>query len=591
VEANEFIDLIESPEKAKEKGIDELKKLAKDYPYSQPIQLLYAIRLRKSSEHLFSQQLGKTSILTNDRSVLFDLFEQGRVEERLAPEQFEEEIKEHQKFVTADEPIEEKEAVEEEEHDVFSPAQEEYVEEPQEETLVTVASSEAEPEEAETPEESEEASETVANEDADEVEEEAPEEKPKEERNISALPADERIKAILEKNRQLREEFERKKQTGDSPLSEMDLRLKGIREKLETLKKPKEEKEEPLAEEVKNEASAVAPVEQEPSVDEAINAQQETEEVDEAQAHVSSVKEVDELDHESQEEGLASYEEVVSNVDKDEFSQAEADELERDEVFASEDTESIENAADQEEPSIDELTRATDDTQSDQEDVTTQGGSNLLAELQEDIKGDLTEDEVLSEPEPVFEVHANEIEKEETAEVAVEDQETSDKEIEEESIPFGLDERESDVTETNVIPPQQEEQQMSFGDWLKKLNKSGGSSVEKLEGSKQGVSNLQAEIPSFEEKAQLLDSFVEKLPDLKKKKIEVGPTKTPIEIGELVNQGEVSLVTETLAKVYIQQKHYGKAIKAYEILKLKYPEKSSFFAARISEVKNLKNTK
>jgi hypothetical protein len=46
-------------------------------------------------------------------------------------------------------------------------------------------------------------------------------------------------------------------------------------------------------------------------------------------------------------------------------------------------------------------------------------------------------------------------------------------------------------------------------------------------------------------------------------------------------------MTETLAKVYLEQKKYNKAIQAYEILILKYPEKSSFFADQINEIKNL----
>jgi tetratricopeptide (TPR) repeat protein len=47
------------------------------------------------------------------------------------------------------------------------------------------------------------------------------------------------------------------------------------------------------------------------------------------------------------------------------------------------------------------------------------------------------------------------------------------------------------------------------------------------------------------------------------------------------------LMTETLAKVYLEQKKYQKAIQAYEILILKYPEKSSFFADRILQIKEL----
>jgi hypothetical protein len=45
-------------------------------------------------------------------------------------------------------------------------------------------------------------------------------------------------------------------------------------------------------------------------------------------------------------------------------------------------------------------------------------------------------------------------------------------------------------------------------------------------------------------------------------------------------------MTETLAKVYLEQK-ISKAIQAYEILILKYPEKSSFFADRITNIKIL----
>ena len=45
--------------------------------------------------------------------------------------------------------------------------------------------------------------------------------------------------------------------------------------------------------------------------------------------------------------------------------------------------------------------------------------------------------------------------------------------------------------------------------------------------------------------------------------------------------------TETMAKVYEMQKKYTKAIKTYEALTLKFPEKSSLFAARINYLKNI----
>jgi len=48
-----------------------------------------------------------------------------------------------------------------------------------------------------------------------------------------------------------------------------------------------------------------------------------------------------------------------------------------------------------------------------------------------------------------------------------------------------------------------------------------------------------------------------------------------------------SLMTETLAHVYVEQKKYQKAITAFTVLSLKYPEKSSFFALQIEAIKKL----
>ena len=46
-------------------------------------------------------------------------------------------------------------------------------------------------------------------------------------------------------------------------------------------------------------------------------------------------------------------------------------------------------------------------------------------------------------------------------------------------------------------------------------------------------------------------------------------------------------MTETLARIYVEQKNYDKAIQSYRILSLKYPEKSSFFADQIQAIKVL----
>ena len=48
-------------------------------------------------------------------------------------------------------------------------------------------------------------------------------------------------------------------------------------------------------------------------------------------------------------------------------------------------------------------------------------------------------------------------------------------------------------------------------------------------------------------------------------------------------------VTETLASIYAQQGYYKKAVQIFEKLSLKYPEKSTYFAAQIEKVKHLMN--
>jgi len=50
-----------------------------------------------------------------------------------------------------------------------------------------------------------------------------------------------------------------------------------------------------------------------------------------------------------------------------------------------------------------------------------------------------------------------------------------------------------------------------------------------------------------------------------------------------------TLMTETLARIYLEQKNYESAIQSYKILSLKYPEKSGFFADQIQAIKQLQN--
>ncbi len=90
-----------------------------------------------------------------------------------------------------------------------------------------------------------------------------------------------------------------------------------------------------------------------------------------------------------------------------------------------------------------------------------------------------------------------------------------------------------------------------------------------------------------EEKFNLIDEFIANNP-----KIQPASKNTPTRNLAKENQTPADeLMTETLAKVYLAQKNYKKAIQAYHILILKNPEKSGFFADQIRAIKKLQENK
>jgi hypothetical protein len=119
----------------------------------------------------------------------------------------------------------------------------------------------------------------------------------------------------------------------------------------------------------------------------------------------------------------------------------------------------------------------------------------------------------------------------------------------------------------------------SFQEWLQlsKINPIDRTENDFSEKTKQ---ELEAE---KNKKLTLINKFIEenpKIPPLSKEAI-IKDFSVPID------EDKSYLMTETLAKVYLEQKKYQKAIQAYEILILKYPEKSSFFANRILDIQIL----
>ena len=84
-------------------------------------------------------------------------------------------------------------------------------------------------------------------------------------------------------------------------------------------------------------------------------------------------------------------------------------------------------------------------------------------------------------------------------------------------------------------------------------------------------------------KFELIEKFIEESPKLSAKKTPA--SKQNIAKAQMI-QPE-ALMTETLARIYLEQKNYTKAIQSYKILSLKYPEKSGFFADQIKAIKKL----
>ena len=87
-----------------------------------------------------------------------------------------------------------------------------------------------------------------------------------------------------------------------------------------------------------------------------------------------------------------------------------------------------------------------------------------------------------------------------------------------------------------------------------------------------------------EKKFDLIDQFIKNSP-----KIQFSQEKKSEPEIKIDAKIKDELITETLAKIYVTQKKFNKAIKAYEILSLKYPKKSSFFADQIIDIKKLKS--
>ncbi|MCF8373049.1 MAG: hypothetical protein K9H64_15625 [Bacteroidales bacterium] len=123
----------------------------------------------------------------------------------------------------------------------------------------------------------------------------------------------------------------------------------------------------------------------------------------------------------------------------------------------------------------------------------------------------------------------------------------------------------------------------SFDDWIKLLSQPGSKVMvqQKSEEEKKNESP-----PTRNDQQALIDNFIKADPRIAPP---LHSEKQQKDISESSIEDSDDFITDTLAKIYINQKHYNKALLAYEKLSLKYPEKSIYFAHQIEKIKDLKN--
>ena len=150
---------------------------------------------------------------------------------------------------------------------------------------------------------------------------------------------------------------------------------------------------------------------------------------------------------------------------------------------------------------------------------------------------------------------------------------------------------ETDIIKTPELTKEIIEEPLNFTSWLQKVKKESGI-IQKTEPQDKKITENEALVQKteksslFKQNKQLIDKII----DLDPGRIKLGNQKffTPYTEAKQSLLENEHLVTETLAKIYALQGNNSKAIRAYEILSLKFPQKSVYFTTLIEKLKNNK---
>ena len=124
-------------------------------------------------------------------------------------------------------------------------------------------------------------------------------------------------------------------------------------------------------------------------------------------------------------------------------------------------------------------------------------------------------------------------------------------------------------------------QNHSFSEWLKYTSKTEETPSKDIKPDVKPEENA-----SKKAATDLIDNFLREQPKMSKPKTEF---YNPVNMAKQSVAEDISFVSETLAKIFVLQGNYIKALQAYENLRLKYPEKRLYFAAQIKNLRKLIN--